>query len=210
MRTLSIITMLILALLALSCAEEPAIEPVAESAPAPAAQSEPEIARLGGPMPPYEAMTLDGRRLDLQKPEYLTLVNIWATWCGPCRYEIPALIEFQKRYGPRGLEVLGISIDAPGTLEEIQKFAAARNINYPISHDPNGRIAELFQARVIPTSALVDPKGKIIWMHVGLVRQNDPELNRILEQTLNPPADPAASAGRASGEERVAAHSGDA
>ena len=116
--------------------------------------------------------------------EKVVLLNIWATWCGPCRIEIPELEALHKKLAPEGFEVLGVSIDDPGADQIVRDFVGEQHMTYPVVLDPRGRIADMFQTTVIPTSALIDRNGKIVWMHRGLVRANDPALNAALEEAL--------------------------
>ena len=140
---------------------------------------------LGGIMPDYEATTLDGKPFQMGGAgEKVVLLNIWATWCGPCRIEIPELEALHKKLAPQGFEVLGVSIDDPGADQVVRDFVSEQHMTYPVVLDPRGRIADMFQTTVIPTSALIDRSGKIVWMHRGLVRATDPALNAALEEAL--------------------------
>ncbi len=134
-------------------------------------------------MPSYDATTLDGRPYELTS-EKVVLLNIWATWCGPCRVEIPELQVLHDEFGSRGFEVVGVSIDDPGANQIVREFVREQQMTYPVVLDPQGRIADLFQTTVIPTSALIDREGTILWVHRGIVRAADPALNAALEKAL--------------------------
>lgn len=138
---------------------------------------------VGGKMPSYSATTLDGRPYEL-KTDNVVLLNIWATWCGPCRVEIPELQVLHEKFGPRKFEVVGVSIDDPGTEQIVRNFVREQRMTYPVVFDPQGRIADLFQTTVIPTSALIDREGTVLWVHRGIVRASDPALNEALEKAL--------------------------
>lgn len=140
---------------------------------------------LGGIMPDYEAIMLDGSPFRMGGAgDKVVLLNIWATWCGPCRIEIPELEALHTKLAPQGFEVVGVSIDDPGATEIVREFVGEQHMTYPVVLDPQGRIADMFQTTVIPTSALIDRSGKILWMHRGLVRATDPALNAALEEAL--------------------------
>lgn len=97
----------------------------------------------------------------------VTLVNFWATWCGPCREEIPDLIQLQDRY-PDHLRIIGISTDE-GTPEMVKAFSERMGINYPVvmaTPELNRQFPGVF---ALPTSFIVDPKGNIVQTHVGLI-----------------------------------------
>ena len=81
-------------------------------------------------LPDFALNDVDGRRRSTDEWRgRLLLVNFWATWCAPCRDEIPGLVELQRRYGERGLQVIGIAVDR---LDPVRQFAAELGINYPL------------------------------------------------------------------------------
>ncbi len=151
----------------------PGGQAVAGPAPAPvfAAATRPDTIQLvadPSSVPSFSMQALDGQTItsdDLHGK--VTLVNFWATWCGPCRAEIPDLIRLQARY-PDHLQVIGVSTDE-GPVEKVEAFAAEFGINYPIvMYTP-----ELNRAfpgvMALPTSFIVDPDGRVVQTHVGLI-----------------------------------------
>jgi cytochrome c biogenesis protein CcmG, thiol:disulfide interchange protein DsbE len=140
---------------------------------------------VGSSMPAYEAKWLDGRPFRLaDRAGKVVLLNIWATWCGPCRYEIPELQKMHEQLAARGFEVIGVSIDDPGSEAQIQQFMRQEKMTYPVVFDPQGRIADLFETTVIPTTALIDRQGRIVWIHQGIVSSRDASLNEALQKAL--------------------------
>lgn len=138
---------------------------------------------VGDPMPPYQGKLLDGTDFRLESMRgSVVLINVWATWCGPCRFEIPELEALQKRSGS-GLKVVGISVDEGGE-ESVKQFVAAQKMTYTIALDPDGRIANLLQTTVLPTSVLIDRTGKIVWRQVGALPPNDARLQAALDAAL--------------------------
>ena len=96
------------------------------------------------------------------------LLNFWATWCGPCKIEIPWFAEFQQKYGPAGLQVVGISVD--DTHEQLVPFATQLNMNYVVlqglGHDD---VQEAYGPMWgVPVTALISRDGKICAKHVGI------------------------------------------
>lgn len=106
----------------------------------------------------------------------VVLINFWATWCPPCREEIPLLIDLQREYGDRGLQVVGVALDR---LPAVRDYAAAMEINYPILHGM-GAAMEV-QARygntrgTLPYTVLVDREGRIRHVFARQVHRADIE-----------------------------------
>lgn len=149
-----------------------------------AAPSAPVGTEVGSMMPEYSATWLDGSKFDLAaKRDRVVLLNVWATWCGPCRFEIPELEALHKKYGPKGFEVIGVSVDE-GAPEAVKEFVAEQKMTYPVALDPEGKLAALLQVSVLPTSVLLDRTGKIVWKRTGIITPDDAELTAALEKTL--------------------------
>jgi cytochrome c biogenesis protein CcmG, thiol:disulfide interchange protein DsbE len=141
--------------------------------------------RVGQEAPSYAAQVLDGDRTALVhlrgKP---VLLNVWATWCHPCRQEIPALEELHRAYGPRGLQVVGVSIDQGDQEQGIREFMQEFNASYPVWLDPEGEVATVFSTVGVPNTFLIGPEGQVLWKHVGPVKADDAELRRLIEKSL--------------------------
>jgi peroxiredoxin len=108
------------------------------------------------------------------------LLDFWATWCGPCKYEIPGFVELQERYAKRGLQVLGVSVD--DTIDKLEPFAKQHNINYPLlvglGHDD---VQEAYgPIWGIPINILISRDGRICSRHTGL----PPSDGQPLEKTV--------------------------
>jgi cytochrome c biogenesis protein CcmG/thiol:disulfide interchange protein DsbE len=141
--------------------------------------------QVGGKVPEYRAAMLDGRPFQLPDDQgRVLLVNIWATWCGPCRYEIPELKLLQQRHANRKFDVIGVSVDTEDAAAQVREFVREQQINYPIVLDPEGTITTLMNTTVLPTTALIDRTGKVVWMHIGVVESRNPELDAVLKTAL--------------------------
>ncbi len=98
----------------------------------------------------------------------ILLINFWATWCGPCREEIPSLIRLQDKFKPKGFSVIGISMD-DGSRRLVRRFVEKTGINYPVAMG-NSKTARAFGGVFgIPQSFLVNREGLIVKSYMGLV-----------------------------------------
>jgi peroxiredoxin len=156
----------------------------AEREPAPSV----EPLAPGQAAPEYSAVTLEGEKVSLAGERgHAVLVNLWATWCEPCRFELPELAALHGRHAPKGLRVIGVSLDAQRTPAEIRDFARKRELPYPLWHDPESRAADVFRAQTLPASFLFDKRGTLVWRRVGTVTAKDPELEAAIQRALAAP-----------------------
>jgi thiol-disulfide isomerase/thioredoxin len=119
------------------------------------------------PAPEFKLAGLDGKPVTLAGSKgKVILVNFWATWCGPCRAEIPDLVELQKKYKDR-LQILGLVVD-DDDLDAIKKFARRFGINYPVALTTNDIRIQYGGIPALPTSFVLDSEGRIVQKHEGL------------------------------------------
>jgi cytochrome c biogenesis protein CcmG, thiol:disulfide interchange protein DsbE len=141
---------------------------------------------LGTAAPRYTGKTLDGEYVALD--DYLgkvVLLNIWATWCTPCRDELPELQALHRKHGPDGFTVVGVSVDKPQALGQVRTLVKQIGIEYPIVFDPGGDAVLTFDVSGYPTSFLLDRSGKVLWRRNGIIRPNDSELEAALRSALS-------------------------
>lgn len=113
------------------------------------------------------------------------LINLWATWCGPCRFETPYLQSIHEEYADRGLKVVGISVDNAGALEVVKGFLADNRVSYVQLLDPDMTATEVFSAIGLPASFLVGRDGKLQWIRYGPILEGDPDFLQALEEALS-------------------------
>ncbi len=124
------------------------------------------------PVPPFTLRDIDGKTLSSSELRgKVTLLNFWATWCGPCRAEIPELIELQKKYAGK-LQIVGLSTDEiPAAL--VRRFVQKQGINYRVAIAAPEVHAKFGGIVALPTSFVLDMEGRVVEKHIGL---NDPSL----------------------------------
>ena len=169
-----------------ACSPERLVSAAPKPKPKPkaAAAAEPQ-AEAGDVMPAYSAKLLDGKSFDVASEKgNVVLLNVWATWCGPCRFETPELQALHEKYDARGLKVVGVSVDEGGDVE-VKKFVAENKVTYPIAIDAEGRVASVLRTTVLPTTVLIGRNGRIVWRKIGPVLPNETAaLDTLNEKTL--------------------------
>jgi peroxiredoxin len=144
-------------------------------------QPGPGVAALGNvkgqPAPDFELQDLDGRTVRLADLRgKAVLLNFWATWCPPCKVEIPWFIDLQKQYGAQGLQIVGVSMDDAGP-DKVSKFAQQMGINYPVLMG-NDKMADLYGGvQALPTTFYIGRDGKFVSRVYGLVSHGEVESN---------------------------------
>src|SRR6266581_3056455 len=128
----SVAVLLFAALVACSRERHVSSTPKPTPKPKAAAAAEPR-AEAGDVMPPYAAKLLDGKSFDVAAEKgNVVLLNVWATWCGPCRFETPELQKLHEKYGSRGLKIVGVSVDEGGDAG-VKDFVKENKVTYPIA-----------------------------------------------------------------------------
>ena len=143
-----------------------------------------ERVEIGAAAPAYGATTLDGDSIELAGLRGApVLLNVWATWCMPCREEMPELQRIQEEYGARGLRVVGVSIDQKRAAGEVERFVEEHAIGFTILLDPASRVTTKFRTVGVPETVLIDEDGVLRARWIGQVQaaQIRPAIDEILE-----------------------------
>lgn len=135
-----------------------------------------------------ELKLVDGTTIKLEdKKGKVVLVNLWATWCGPCRSEMPELIKLQDKYRDQGFEVIGLDTDENETPEQIKEFAAEMKLNYTLGMADDkffNEFVKLTRQPAIPQSMLINRDGQMTGMFTGAGGSLMEKLKKTVETTV--------------------------
>jgi len=137
--------------------------------------------------PHFSLPTLDGHELALDdfQGNYL-LVNFWATWCGPCKVEMPSLELLYRKFKDRNLRVMAVSNDIFGA-QVVEPYVQAQHFTFTVALDPQLKVSNQFGVISLPTTFLIDPQGKIIGVLNGAEDWSDPKTLLYFDQLLQTP-----------------------
>ena len=147
---------------------------------------------VGEPVPEFTVRTLSGDSARIAPGEPVTLLNVWATWCGPCEKEFPEIEALQKEFGPRGLRIVAVSVDE-GEDDPVSEFVKAKGSTFEIGRDPEGRIRQLYQGIGVPESYLVSSDGRLLLRQFGAIPDGAAAMRAAIEKALESAAQTSAS-----------------
>jgi cytochrome c biogenesis protein CcmG, thiol:disulfide interchange protein DsbE len=149
------------------------------------------LVTVGSHAPDFRAATVDATHRVKSGADYrgsVVLLNIWATWCVPCRVEMPSIETLERTYGPRGLRVVAVSIDDPGMDSAVRSFAQRYGLTFEILHDSTGRIAREYQTTGYPATFVIARDGIIRKKVIGADDWGSPGNQALIAQLLREPA----------------------
>ncbi len=148
---------------------------------------------VGARAPAYSAADLEGRAVSLASFHgKVVVLNVWATWCRPCRVEMPALERLHQQLRAEGLEVVAVSVDTPpGLLSpmgqfggDVKAYVDAMGLSFTVLHDPARGIEDLFLVQGLPTTIIIDKDGRIRQKVMGAREWDDPEYVNYFKELL--------------------------
>lgn len=146
----------------------------------------PDRAAIGQRPPDYVVRRLpEGDSIGLRAAfkNHVTLINLWATWCGPCREEMPSIERLYQVYRDRGFRVAAVSVDE-GDEGAILAYGRDAGLTFDLFHDQSGRIQEVYQTIGLPQSFLLGRDGRVVYMTMGASEWDAPEMRQRIEQLL--------------------------
>lgn len=124
---------------------------------------------------------LDMAEVQQSKGQFIYL-DFWASWCGPCRQSFPWMNAMHAKYAARGLKVVAINVDAKRS--DADQFLAHTPAQFAVSFDAQGESAKRLAIQAMPTSVLVNPEGRVMWVHTGFRKEDGPELEARIAKAL--------------------------
>ena len=142
------------------------------------------VVKPGEPAPNFQLRDMNGRNVSLSDLRgKVVLLNFWATWCGPCRVEMPAMEQLYRSFSRKDFEILAVSTDAQG-IAVTKPFQREMGFTFPVLHDADFRIGMRYGARTLPMTFLIDPQGIIRKRIFGARDWNTPEGRRLVQSLL--------------------------
>jgi peroxiredoxin len=136
------------------------------------AHAAPPSALAGKPAPAFDLEKHDGGRISLASLKGdVVILTFWATWCAPCKVEMPTLEEAYNKHGGKGVTVVGVNFQQEKP--QVKKFADANKITFPIAMDADGKMADAYNVPGLPTTFFIGMDGNLAGSHEGIVK---PEL----------------------------------
>ena len=142
---------------------------------------------LGSKAPEFKAFTIDSIPREKRLSDYrgrVVMINVWATWCLPCRVEMPSIEALNKAYAPKGLKILAVSIDDPGTEPAIRSFVKQYGLTFEVLHDPQGKISELYDVGGYPETFIIGKDGVIRKKLMTATDWNSPAARSLVDRLL--------------------------
>ena len=162
-------------------------EPAGSSGPS---ELEEKLNRLGFQTPKedleaigFSLEDLNGRETSLSAFDgRLVFLNFWATWCGPCRAEIPSMEQLYGELQDQGFTILAVNSQEP--LEQVSAFVEESGMSFPVLLDTDGKVGAVYGVRAIPTTYIIGPQGAILGRMVGTRDWNSPEIISLVKELL--------------------------
>ena len=119
-----------------------------------------------GPAPDFTLKSNSGKNIKLSELRgQVVMINFWASWCGPCRQEMPLLDQLYQRYQPMGFTLLGVNVEEDSSAAD--KILKEIPVSFPVLYDNKSKVSESYQVQAMPSTFLIDRDGKLRYLHKG-------------------------------------------
>lgn len=136
----------------------------------------------GAAAPAFDLPGKDGAVQLAKLQGKVVYVDFWASWCGPCRQSFPWMNEMQAKYGARGLQVVGVNLDAKS--DDARRFLAETPARFTIAFDPAGATPRAYGIKGMPSSVLIGADGKVLYEHAGFKEADRAALEQAIQKAL--------------------------
>ena len=132
-----------------------------------------------GPAPAFRLDSMAGKPVSLdQYKGQVVMINFWASWCGPCRTEMPILEKLHAKYKPMGFTMIGVNVEPDSSLAA--NWLKSTPVTFPILFDTKSEVSKLYSVASMPSTVIIDRKGNLRWLHRGYKAGDENEyLNQI-------------------------------
>lgn len=138
---------------------------------------------LSGTAPDFTLKSDSGKNLRLSEHRgQVVMINFWASWCGPCRQEMPLLDQLQQRYSKAGFTVLGVNVEQDNT--QAKRLLQDMNISFPILFDSDSVVSKLYDVRAMPVTVMVDRDGNMRYLHKGFKPGYEDQYRRQIKELI--------------------------
>lgn len=136
-----------------------------------------------GPAPDFTLKSLDGPNMKLsEQAGNVVMINFWASWCAPCRVEMPKLNDLYNKYKDLGFVLLGVNVEQQET--PMRNFLQKRPVDFPILMDKGNDVSKLYNVIAMPTTVLVDRSGNIRYIHQGYKEGDEKKYRKMIKKLL--------------------------
>ena len=142
-----------------------------------------QAASVSGPAPNFTLKSLNGSNVKLSELRgKVVLLNFWASWCGPCREEMPLLNKIHNKYQPLGFTILGVNVEEQS--DAAKNFIAQRPVDFPILLDSKNQVSKMYDVVAMPTTVLIDRDGNMRFLHQGYQSGDEAEYRKMVKKLV--------------------------
>lgn len=140
-------------------------------------------AGVKGPAPNFTLKSLTGKNLKLSEMRgNVVMINFWASWCGPCRQEMPLLNDLHNKYEPLGFTVLGVNVEENSS--DARGFLGNTPVDFPVLLDNTNKVSKMYDVVAMPTTVLVDRDGNMRYLHKGYKPGDEKKYRKMVKKLI--------------------------